>query len=384
MQSPDLSVFSFFFRLNRVFLKLLDHIPLFLLLLLFIPALLLGAAKLDYIDWENKVRSAPGKLRPILLPLSFGLTFALLVNFFFLATFSFPSWRNGPWRLSPGVSPVPGSAQVRAQSSSQLENSGKSESWQVQGNEAVLTLPGGVTMVFVKIPAGRFKMGSSPGIFKMGSSDGIFREIGRDKDEGPQHRVTISRDFWMGKYEVTQAQWQAVMGSNPSRWKGNNLPVEHVSWNDCQEFLQKLNLRVPNANFRLPSEAEWEYACRAGIAARFYFGDNSGQLGDYAWYGSNSGSQTYGQTHPVGQKRPNAWGLCDMHGNVSEWCEDVYHDSYHGAPSDGSAWAGGQSHCVIRGGSFGSEPWECRSAHRYWCGPDDRGDYLGFRLTRTP
>src|SRR6185295_12837821 len=128
------------------------------------------------------------------------------------------------------------------------------------------------------------------------------------------HKVRITRQFEIGKYEVTQEQWQAVMGDNPSNFKGANLPVEKVSWNDAQDFLLKLNAR-DGYTYRLPTEAEWEYACRAGS-----MGDFAGELDDVAWYDKNSGSKT----HPVGQKRPNVWGLYDMHGNVSEWCSDWY------------------------------------------------------------
>jgi len=253
----------------------------------------------------------------------------------------------------------------------------ESSNWKVIGkNEfgldaAELILPGGVIMEFVKIPAGEFMMGSPGGLFKV--------EKGRYSDEGPVHRVTIPQPFWMGKYEVTQAQWQAVMGNNPSYFEGDHNSVEQVSWNDCQEFLKKVNARIANANLRLPSEAEWEYACRAGSTTRFCFGDSDSQLGDYAWYTSNSGKQT----HPVGQKRPNAWGLYDMHGNVWEWCEDWYHDSYNGAPSDGSAWVSpAGTFRVLRGGSWLDVDYYCRSASRGRNLPDIRFnlDGLGFRV----
>ncbi|MCD6405841.1 MAG: SUMF1/EgtB/PvdO family nonheme iron enzyme, partial [Planctomycetes bacterium] len=152
----------------------------------------------------------------------------------------------------------------------------------------------GIEMVF--IPAGEFMMGSPSG------------ESGRKSNE-KQHRVMITKAFYLGKYEVTQGQWQKVMGSNPSWFKGDRNPVECLSWNDCRKFVGK-------AVLRLPTEAEWEYACRAGSNTRFSFSDSDSQLGSYAWYGGNSGSKT----HPVGGKRPNGWGLYDMHGNVYEWC----------------------------------------------------------------
>jgi formylglycine-generating enzyme required for sulfatase activity len=171
-----------------------------------------------------------------------------------------------------------------------------------------------IGMEFVLIPAGAFEMGSPS------------NEAGRDDDDGPIHQVTIKNAFYMGKYEVTQEQWRAVMGDNPSYFTGNdNLPVEQVSWDDVQEFIRKLNAKEGTDKYRLPSEAEWEYACRAGTTTRYSFGDSESRLGEYAWYTDNSGSKT----HPVGQKKPNPWGLYDMHGNVWEWVLDgtVYFSS---------------------------------------------------------
>ena len=139
----------------------------------------------------------------------------------------------------------------------------------------------------------------------------------REKDE-KQHRVTLTKGFYMGATEVTQSQWKAIMGNNPSYFKGDNRPVEKVSWDDCQEFIRELNLQEGGNKYRLPTEAEWEYTCRAGTTTRFCFGDSESRLGDYAWYSSNSSSKT----HPVSRKKPNVWGLYDMHGNVWEWCED--------------------------------------------------------------
>jgi eukaryotic-like serine/threonine-protein kinase len=156
------------------------------------------------------------------------------------------------------------------------------------------------------------------------------------------------------------------MGNNPSSFKGDDLPVENVSWNDAQEFVKKLNTagatgRSP-LRFRLPTEAEWEYAARAGTQTAYYFGDDADYLGDYVWYSKNSG----GQTHPVGQLKPNAFGLYDMLGNVWEWVEDTWHDSYAGAPADGRAWIdpGGESNRVLRGGGWRYVPQSARSAMR--------------------
>jgi len=215
----------------------------------------------------------------------------------------------------------------------------------------------GVKMELVLIPAGTFTMGSSD----------------RADDEKPPHPVTIGKPFYMGKYEVTQAQWQAVMGSNPSIFKGDqSLPVEHVSWDDCQEFCKKLSAKTEKA-VRLPTEAEWEYACRAGSTGKFCFGNNDNGLDAYAWYASNSG----GKTHLVGDKQPNAWGLYDMHGNVWEWCPDWY-DKYPGSGATSDAF--GQKCRVLRGGGWNDDPHGCRSAYRYWYRPDGRNMCLGLRV----
>ncbi|HII00299.1 TPA: SUMF1/EgtB/PvdO family nonheme iron enzyme [Methanosarcinaceae archaeon] len=222
-------------------------------------------------------------------------------------------------------------------------------------------------MEFVKIPAGDFIMGSPES------------EKGRFENEDLLRKVTIRTPFLLGKYPVTQKQWEAVMRSNPSTFKGDDNPVEKVSWEDAQDFIKKLNQMEGTKKYRLPSEAEWEYACRAGKTTRYYFGDNESKLGDYVWYYDNSGNKT----HPVGQKKPNPWDLYDMHGNVWEWCQDKYHDNYLGAPFDGSSWdGGGGSYRVLRGGSWSSSVRDCRSALRRGRGPGSRYDYVGFRLLR--
>ena len=186
----------------------------------------------------------------------------------------------------------------------------------------------------------------------------------------------------MGKFEVTQAQWETVMGNNPSWFKGANRPVEQVSWNDAQAFLKKLN--AASVQFRLPSEAEWEYAARAGTQTAYSFGDDPARLGEYAWYGyeNNAGKQT----HPVGQKKPNAFGLYDMHGNVWEWVADTYHDNYTGAPTDGSVWGNldDTKAKVLRGGSWNGNQSGCRSAFRDRYDPDNRLFNLGCRVVAVP
>lgn len=198
-------------------------------------------------------------------------------------------------------------------------------------------------------------------------------------DEAKAKRAAIRTDegFYMGKYEVTQAQWQAVMGNNPSHFKdcGGNCPVEQVSWDDAQNFINKLNESNDGFSYRLPTEAEWEYACRAGTK-----GDYAGNLSEMAWYSDNSENRT----HAVGQKQPNAWGLADMHGNVSEWCQDWMHldETYAGAPTDGSAWLSGgeQTDRVLRGGSWHDDDARLRSAFRDWGAPGNRFDFRGFRV----
>ncbi|MFL6208344.1 MAG: SUMF1/EgtB/PvdO family nonheme iron enzyme [Pyrinomonadaceae bacterium] len=205
-----------------------------------------------------------------------------------------------------------------------------------------------------------------PGSFMMGSDNGR-------PDEKPVHRVTISEGFYMGKYEVTQAQWQAVMRNNPSHFKGDNLPVENVSWDDAIAFITQLNAQNDGHTYRLPTEAEWEYAARAGTT-----GNYGGELDAMAWYVNNS----EGKTHPVGSKQPNAFGLYDMHGNVWEWVQDWYHESYAGAPTDGSAWLSGgeQKHRVLRGGSWIYVASNLRSSFRLRNSPDFRNLVNGLRL----
>lgn len=217
-----------------------------------------------------------------------------------------------------------------------------------------------------------------PGSFTMGSP---ASEEGRNENE-VQHKVTLTHGFWLGKYEVTQEQYVELMGTNPSRHcPGRNLPVETVSWDDAQEFLQRLTDREQAAGrlpadwvYRLPTEAEWEYAARAGTTTAYFFGDDAGELGEYAWYG-----EIRGQTHEVGLKDPNPWGLYDMYGNVYEWCADWYGAYPIGDATDPTGPDDG-SHGVLRGGSWLSDPQYCRSAYRCILAPGDRGLNFGFRV----
>ncbi len=212
------------------------------------------------------------------------------------------------------------------------------------------------SMEMVYVPAGEFRMGSENAW----------------EDESPAHRVCISKGFWLGRTEVTQGFWKAVMGANPSAFrKGDDYPVEGVSWRDCQQFIRNLNARSGSV-FRLPSEAEWEYACRAGDA-----GERPVDLDAVAWYESNSG----GSTHPVGVKRPNAFGLYDMLGNVWEWCADWYDEKYYSkSPLNEPAGPASGSHRVDRGGGWGYGPDIVRPGRRDGSGPDYRTDLLGLRL----
>ncbi len=250
-----------------------------------------------------------------------------------------------------------------------------------QAKYQTIDLGNGVTLEMVHIPGGTFLMGSP-------------ENEGYDT-ERPQHRVTI-KPFYMGKYPVTQSQWQAVMGNNPSYYKGENRPVENISWHDAVEFFQRLS-KITGIQFHLPSEAQWEYACRAGTTTPFYLGETI--TTDFANY---DGNYTYAkgpkgiyrrQTTDVGSFPPNAFGLYDMHGNVWEWCADVWHGNYKGAPTDGSVWEiekkgilaklfkGGEdpNFRLLRGGSFGLDPYNCRTVGRRRVSSDYRFDWIGVR-----
>jgi len=231
-----------------------------------------------------------------------------------------------------------------------------------------------IGMKLVLIPKGTFMMGSPES------------EEGHQRNNETQHEVTISKDYYLGVYEVTQAQYEKVIGKNPSLFQraivGNEIadrPVENVSWDDTVEFCKKLS-DLPEEKkagrlYRLPTEAEWEYACRAGGKTAFSFGESSESLGDYAWFIGNGNFQT----HPVGEKKANAWGLYEMHGNMGEWCSDWYGRYPKGAVSDPTGPKEGSGR-VFRGGCWGNEAADCRSAVRYGYAPSSRGSFLGFRV----
>jgi len=253
--------------------------------------------------------------------------------------------------------------------------------------DLAIDLGNGVKMEFVLIPAGQFVMGSSDAErgLAMGQAKAHNNKwaIDRIPSEGPQHRIRSSKPFYLGKYEVTQAQWEAVMGNNPSKFRASTNPVEQVSWEDTQQFLAKMNVTSENngMKFELPTEAQWEYACRAATTTAFSFGDNPTMLGEYAWFADNSSSKT----HPVGQRRPNPWGLYDMHGNVWEWCADWYGADYYGhsPPVDPTGPAVASTR-VNRGSSWYAPSWEHRSAFRSHDPPGTRSRALGFRVMRRP
>ena len=241
-----------------------------------------------------------------------------------------------------------------------------------------IMLPGYEPLHMVWISAGSFQMGRYPG--EQDSYD----------CEDPQHEVTLSSGFWMAKYELTKRQWAAVMGTTP--WSGGsyvlddpNSPAVYVSWNDAQSFITALN-GLTAKTFRLPSEAEWEYACRAGTTTRFYWGDDASYTvgDDYAWWIYNAFNVNEKYDHVAGLKLPNALGLYDMSGNVWEWCEDDWHSNYVGAPGTGAGWVDSPrgSSRVTRGGSWSHHGLHCRSAYRGTYDPSGTNIIIGFRLAR--
>ena len=238
--------------------------------------------------------------------------------------------------------------------------------------------PNSIGMELIEIPAGKFTMGSPAG------------EKDRQPDE-EQVAVTLTKSFWLGKTEVTQGQWRQVMSTEP--WKGmkfvqadKDCPATYVSWDDATTFCQNLTEIERKAGklkadeeYRLPTEAEWEYACRAGTTTPFSFGDDAKQLGEYAWFDGNTGSEKY--AHKVGMKKPNLWGLHDMHGNVWEWCSDWYDEKLSGG-TDPEGPDGGSIR-VFRGGGWWYYAGSCRSAFRNYDVPSYRSGSLGFRVARS-
>lgn len=242
----------------------------------------------------------------------------------------------------------------------------------VAGRDTLLRVKPGLEMSFVMVPAGSFRMGSAPA------------EPNRDTDEGPVHKVTISKPFYLAKYEVTQAAWMAVMDSNLATFQllpqAAKRAMESVSWNDCQVFIDRLN-NLGKGRFRLPTEAEWEYACRAGSSTPYFWGDTmqSNGTSDYTWANSKSGTAP----QPVGGKQPNAWGLYDMSGNVWEWCQDWY-GPYPGKPQRDPKGPEKGTQKVFRGGSWYDFYLSHRSANRHRHEPQGRYPAIGFRLVWEP
>ena len=229
-----------------------------------------------------------------------------------------------------------------------------------QSQTKMLDLGGGVTMEMIYVAPGSFMMGSD-------------NDSSKDGRAQPVHKVTLTKGFWLGKYEVTQRQWQQVMGNNPSKFRGDDLPVEQISWDDCQSFIEKVNARLKDNTARLPTEAEWEYACRAGTTGDF---GGTGQLDDMGWYVANSD----GTTHPVGQKQANAWGFHDMHGNVLEWCLDWLGPYSEGSVTDPLGSSSSSTRKGCRGGCRYEKKQDCASGHRVAQTTSYSGGGVGFRL----
>ncbi len=227
----------------------------------------------------------------------------------------------------------------------------------------------------------------TPGTGKFPSSFVLGSGEGSPANERPAHKVTFRASFAVARYEVTQELYEAVMGGNPSRWKGPRNSVEKVSWHQANAFCGKVTDAMRQRGLlgrreliRLPSEAEWEYACRAGTTSRYSFGDAAEALTDYAWFTGNA----KGNDPLVGAKRPNPWGLHDMHGYVWEWCSDAWHPDYKEAPADGSARSGAKTaDRVLRGGAWTEPADRCRSAYRHHRPPETQSDAIGFRCVRA-
>ncbi len=234
-----------------------------------------------------------------------------------------------------------------------------------------------IGMKLILIPPGEFQMGSP----ESGED--------RDDDEGPMHRVRLTKPFYLGLHEVTQGEWERVMGTRPWSGKsyvkeGSDYAATHVSWEDAVEFCKKLSAKE-GREYRLPTEAEWEYACRAGTETAYQFGDDASRLGDYAWYYDNAWDADEKYAHVVGRKQSNGFGLFDMHGNVWEWCTDWFDSDYYAnSPVDDPTGPASGSYRVYRGGCWFLNAWGCRSAYRCRNTPGIRSYYLGFRVALVP
>lgn len=230
------------------------------------------------------------------------------------------------------------------------------------------TMTNTIGMALVLLPAGAFTMG------------GDWDAEQADENELPKHEVIFEKSFYMGRVPVLQSQWQAIMGDNPSEFSGEDHPVESVSHLDVRVFIKRLNEKEGTGAYRLPTEAEWEYAARAESQSTYCFGPETSRLTTYAWFKNNSG----GKTHPVGQLAPNDWGLYDMHGNVHEWCADWYRRDYYAAsPSKQPLGPRKGVARVLRGGDWGSEAWYCRCAIRSLSSPQRRSPRVGFRVVKS-
>ncbi len=268
-----------------------------------------------------------------------------------------------------------------------------------KNSQAKAVVTNSIGMKLVLIRPGEFLMGSSKAEQQEAMKHSVWKWA--IPIETPQHRVKITKPFYLGMHEVTQEQYYKVMGENPSTFKGPKVgsgrplpstdtkptkskrPVDRVSWEKAVEFCRRLS-KKEGKKYRLPTEAEWEYACRAGTTTRWHFGDSESLLKNYAWYVGNSREQT----HPVGQKKPNAWGLYDMHGNAMEWCADWCDDNYYArSPLRDPKGADSAEHRAIRGGDNDTYPWDCRSASRSRAPPNAVAYIMiavGFRVARDP
>jgi formylglycine-generating enzyme required for sulfatase activity len=304
---------------------------------------------------------------------------------------AFGSACGGRTAESPSTPPPPGRSEIPPLQSFEFETVTLDAGGRVMSRRPARAmayaegLGGGVRLEMVLVPEGTYRMGSPPG------------EKGRLETEGPQHPVTV-REFYIGKLEVTQAQWRAVSGlpkldrelnPSPSFFKGDDLPVEQVNWDEAVEFCERLSKNT-NRRYRLPSEAEWEYSARAVSPAQFAFGETvTPELvnynGDYPYAGTPQGLNRRRTVAAGSLGAANAFGLYDTHGNVEEWCADNWHDTYDGAPADGSAWTSGgdPEYQVLRGGSWYSSAGYCRPSLRNWLGHQYRFSGVGFRVVAT-